>query len=119
LPMAVMRASLEIFQEAGMSALRNKSKALTELTLHLIRASSISGLTIITPENVDERGCQLSLYILNNGKKVFDFLTKKGVIADWREPGVIRIAPVPLYNTFVDVWNFVNLLDEGLHKFND
>ncbi len=119
LPMAVMRASLEIFQEAGMSALRSKSKALTELMLHLIRSRSMSGLTIITPENVDERGCQLSLYILNNGKKVFDFLTKKGVIADWREPGVIRIAPVPLYNTFVDVWNFVNLLDEGLHKFND
>lgn len=116
LPMAVMRASLELFQEAGMTALRNKSKALTGLMLELLQSRQLPGLTIITPGNEAERGCQLSLYLRNNGKAVFDFLTEKGVIADWREPGVIRVAPVPLYNTYRDVWNFVNLLENGLNK---
>ncbi len=116
LPMAVMRASLELFQDAGMTALRRKSEALTGLMLELIQSRNISGLSVITPEHPDQRGCQLSLYLQNNGKRVFDFLTDNGVIADWREPGVIRVAPVPLYNTYCDVWNFINLLDRGINK---
>jgi kynureninase len=116
LPMAVMRASLELFQEAGMTALRNKSKGLTSYMLGLIKKRDLVGLTIITPEEQDARGCQLSLFVQSNGKQVFDFLTENGVIADWREPGVIRVAPVPLYNTYTDVWNFINLLEEGIRK---
>lgn len=116
LPMAVMRASLELFQEVGMKALRKKSKALTALMLGLIQLRDLSEVTVITPENPNERGCQLSLYLHKNGKVVFDFLTENGVIADWREPGVIRVAPAPLYNTYSDVWNFVNLLETGLNK---
>jgi len=116
LPMAVMRASLEIFQEAGMDALRKKSKELTSFMLGLIQKRALPGITIITPENADERGCQLSLFVHKDGKVVFDFLTENGVIADWRKPGVIRVAPVPLYNTYTDIWDFVNLLEKGLNK---
>ena len=99
-----------------MTALRNKSKALTGLMLGLIQSRSLPGLTVITPQNADERGCQLSLFLHHHGKVVFDFLTANGVIADWREPGVIRVAPVPLYNSYSDVWNFINLLETGLNK---
>ena len=65
---------------------------------------------IITPRNKDEHGCQISLLTGDNGKQIFDELTKQGVIADWREPNVIRIAAVPLYNSFEDVWKFGDIL---------
>ena len=71
-------------------------------------------INIITPKNDAERGCQLSLVMQKDGKKVFDELTKQGVIADWREPDVIRIAPVPLYNSFEDVYRFVEIMREVL-----
>jgi kynureninase len=64
---------------------------------------------IITPEDVAQRGCQLSIVMNENGKKTFDALTQNGVIADWREPDVIRVAPVPLYNTFEDVYRFAEI----------
>jgi kynureninase len=67
-------------------------------------------IKIITPENSEERGCQLSLLTGNNGKKTFEKLTAHGVVADWREPNVIRIAPTPMYNSFEDVYRFVALL---------
>ena len=68
------------------------------------------GFKIITTKNVNERGCQLSLLTGEDGKELFNKLQKNGVIADWREPNVIRIAPVPLYNSYQDVWNFVEIL---------
>ena len=67
-------------------------------------------IEIITPSNENERGCQVSMLMLNNGKKIFDELIKAGVIADWREPNVIRIAPVPLYNTFSEVFQFGEII---------
>ena len=70
---------------------------------------------IITPKNPEERGCQLSLQLIRKeGKKVFEAITKRGVIADWREPNVIRIAPAPLYNSYQDVYHFVMILKEEL-----
>ena len=70
------------------------------------------GFEIITPRNPIERGCQISLLTKANGKELFNQLTEKGVIADWREPNVIRVAPVPLYNSFEDVFTFVALLTQ-------
>lgn len=113
LPMAVHKASLEIFYEAGMERLRAKSLLLTGFLEFLINEANRDGnlgCTIITPADPAQRGCQLSLLTGSNGKQLFDKLTAKGVIADWREPNVIRIAPVPLYNTFCDVFEFVNIL---------
>ena len=71
-------------------------------------------IEIITPSNPKERGCQLSLYLLNHGKPVFDYLINRNVILDWREPNVIRVAPVPLYNSFEEVYNFVKILEEAI-----
>jgi len=71
-------------------------------------------IEIITPRNEKERGCQVSMLMLKNGKEIFNALTKQGVIADWREPNVIRIAPVPLYNLFEDIWRFGNIIESIL-----
>ena len=88
-------------------------------------AKKYASLEIITPANADERGCQLSIQLHKNGKAVFDYLHSNGVIGDWREPnqtnveaGVIRIAPVPMYNNFVDVFKFSEILAEALSKHN-
>jgi kynureninase len=110
LSMAALRASMEIFEEAGMSSLREKSLLLTGYLEFLIREAGELPIEIITPSDPAQRGCQLSLLAEQNGKALFHQLTKGGVIADWREPNVIRIAPVPLYNTFSEVWRFVELL---------
>ncbi|MEZ4916614.1 MAG: kynureninase [Chitinophagales bacterium] len=109
LSMAAHKASLELFNEVGMGKLRAKSEKLTAYLEWLILQNNF-GFEIITPKNKEERGCQLSLLTGNNGKQLFEKLTKAGVIADWREPNVIRIAPVPLYNSFQDVWRFVEIL---------
>ena len=69
---------------------------------------------IITTDKKEERGCQLSIYMNKNGKKVFDIITKAGIFADWREPNVIRVAPVPLYNTFEEVFRFVEIFKKAL-----
>ena len=71
---------------------------------------------IITPEHRYEKGCQVSLAV-NNGKAVFDFLSQEGVFADWREPDVIRVAPVGLYNSYEEVWQFAQLFSRALHTF--
>ncbi len=111
LALAALRASLEIFEEAGMDALRAKSELLTGYLEWLIQQkNSNANIRIITPNDPAQRGCQLSLQTLHNGREIFDRLTAAGVIADWREPDVIRIAPVPLYNRYVDAWDFVDLL---------
>lgn len=113
LSMAAHKASLEIFDEAGMPALRKKSELLTGFLLYLINERTKDGkqkFRIITPTNVTEHGCQLSIQTTQNGKALFNKLTKAGVIADWREPDVIRVAPAPLYNTFEEVFRFAEML---------
>jgi kynureninase len=118
LSMAAHKASLDIFNDAGMMQLHSKRKMLGDYLLFVIeRCNAQSAETIIeviTPRNKDERGCQVSMLMLKDGKKVFDELVKQGVIADWREPNVIRIAPVPLYNSFEDVYRFGEIISSIL-----
>jgi kynureninase len=103
---ATLLASLAIFQEAGIKALRKKSIALTAYMEYILKEIDPleNTLKIITPNNPEERGCQLSVFMKQDGKKTFQKLNKAGVIADWRDPNVIRVAPVPLYNTFEEVY---------------
>ena len=105
-PMAIHRASLELIDRAGgMAALRRKSELLTGRLEALIRGLGLpeSALEIITPADPAQRGCQLSVLVHARGRELFDYLAAQGVVADWREPNVIRLAPVPLYNSFEDV----------------
>lgn len=113
---AAQLASLEIFDAIGMTALRKKSVLLTDYLEFLLKEipDFENRFLIITPSNSQERGCQLSLLMKKSGKKVFDRVTKEGVIADWREPDVIRVAPVPLYNSFEDVFRFVEIFKNAL-----
>lgn len=116
LALAALRASMEMFDEVGMPALREKSLKLTGYFDALLKARLQSdSIRIITPSDPAQRGCQLSLQTQSNGRALFDRLTAAGVIADWREPDVIRLAPVPLYNSFMDVWEFVEeVVGEGV-----
>lgn len=116
---AALLASLEIFQQAGIKNLRKKSLALTGYLEYLLLQLDPEGkvFNLLTPANPSERGCQLSIYMKQKGKVVFDKLTKAGVIADWREPDVIRVAPVPLYNTFEEVFQFVEIFKKSQGKF--
>jgi kynureninase len=114
LPMAAMRASLDLFTQAGISNLRQKSIQLTAYLEYLLTDLSGDSIDIITPSDPEQRGCQLSLYLKNGDKRIHDELSKQGVISDWREPNVIRIAPTPLYNTFEDVYRFTALLNDLL-----
>lgn len=108
--LAALRASLEIFHEAGMKDLREKSVKLTNYLEFLLKQIETDRIEIITPSNSDERGCQLSIRVRNADKSLFNQISEKGVIADWREPDVIRVAPVPLYNSFMDCWKFAEIL---------
>jgi kynureninase len=108
--MVAHNASLDIFEKAGITALREKSEALTGYMEYLLRQVSHLPFVIITPSAPARRGCQLSLLFLERGREVFDALTSNGIVADWREPDVIRIAPVPLYNTFEDCYRFYEVL---------
>jgi len=108
--MACHKAAIDIFEEVGMDALLEKSKVLTAYLEFIIRSVS-DKLEIITPP---ERGCQLSIIAHGMGKSLHEKLTEKGVISDWREPNVIRCAPVPLYNSFEDVWRFGEILAASL-----
>ena len=110
-PMAAIRASLDLFKEAGMDALTAKSKKLTGYLESLLLQNENNKFSIITPSNPEERGCQLSIQVKDSDKRLYDEITAKGVIADWREPDVIRIAPVPMYNSFEDAWKFVELMN--------
>ena len=106
LTLAVYRASVALFDQAGgMAALRAKSKQLTGYLEFLIQQLGLppEKLEIITPADPAQRGCQLSLLVHERGRALFDYLADQGVVADWREPNVIRLAPVPLYNSFEDV----------------
>jgi kynureninase len=112
LPMAAHLASIELFDEAGIQNLRAKSELLTGY-LEFILNQYTEHLTIITPKNKDERGCQLSIIVKQDGKKLFDYLVSENIMPDWREPDVIRMSPVPMYNTFEDVY----LIGEALKKY--
>ncbi len=106
LPMAVHKASLEVFEQAGgLAPLRAKSELLTGYLEFWINSLGLpaSQLEIITPADPVQRGCQLSLLVHERGRELFDFLASQGIVGDWREPNVIRLAPVPLYNSFEDV----------------
>ncbi len=118
LSMAAHKASLDIFEEAGMELLHEKRIQLSGY-LHFIlndinseQAEKV--IEVITPSGEVERGCQVSMLMLKRGKDIFNELSQQGVIADWREPNVIRVAPVPLYNTFEDVWKFGNIINSIL-----
>ena len=110
LSMAAVRASLDIFHKAGFENVTKKSKDLTGFLEYLLLALNDENLKIITPKNPTERGCQLSIQFLDADKSLFEKLTKAGVVADWREPQVIRVAPAPLYNSFEDVYQFIQIL---------
>ncbi|MEP6280328.1 MAG: kynureninase, partial [Nonlabens ulvanivorans] len=110
LSMVAIRASLDLFAQAGFENLRKKSIKMTNYLEFLLQELDGDRISIITPSDPKDRGCQLSLAVKNADKSLFDAITEKGVIADWREPDVIRIAPVPLYNNFEDCWRFVDVL---------
>lgn len=115
LSMAAIRASLDVFEEAGMENLRQKSVKLTGYMEFLIKEINEDRINIITPTDQNERGCQLSIQVKNADKNLHTQLTESGVISDWREPDVIRVAPVPLYNTFEDVFKFIERFKEVLN----
>lgn len=111
LQLASLKASLDVFEEAGIKNLREKSKKLTGYLEFLLRENKLTDkLEILTPSEPEQRGCQLSLRFFGNGKEVFNKLIASDVICDWREPDVIRIAPTPLYNKFEEVWQFVEII---------
>ncbi len=115
LSMAAHKASLDIFDEAGMKRLHEKRRHLSDYLLFIIdycnEQTGEKIIDVITPRNEKERGCQVSMLMMKKGRDIFDGLTKQGVIADWREPNVIRVAPVPLYNSFEDVCKFGSIVN--------
>jgi len=115
LSMAAIRASLDTFEEAGFENLRKKAIKLTGYLEFLIDDLNEERINIITPRNPEERGCQLSIQVKSADKGLHTRLTEAGVISDWREPDVIRIAPAPLYNNFEDVYHFAERLKKALN----
>lgn len=107
LSMAAIKASLDLFEEAGFENIIAKSKSLTGFLEYLIDGLNNPKINIITPKNPKERGCQLSIQVKDANKKLHSLLTQNGVISDWREPDVIRVAPAPLYNSYQDVYEFI------------
>jgi len=110
LSMAAIKASLDLFNEVGMDALRQKSIQLTSYLEYHINNLNNPNVEIISPKDPMQRGCQLSIRIKNTDKTLHEKLTKNNVISDWREPGVIRFAPVPFYNSFEDVFRMITIL---------
>lgn len=111
---AANRAALEIVEAAGWEAIQAKREKLNAFLWSLLeeldQETGGKQLRFITPRETGARGCQVSMLMLQNGKQVYDGLMKAGYIVDWREPDVIRFAPVPLYNSYTEVWNFVQVL---------
>jgi len=119
LAMAPYLASLEMFEEVGMPALiekRNKIVAYLEFILHEIDKEVDASFEIITPNDQKERGTQLSVFLHGEGKELFNYLMENGVITDWREPNVIRLAPAPFYCSFHDMYEFGQILKAGILK---
>ncbi len=115
LSMAAIKASLEMFNEVGMNALIKKSRLLTGYLEYLILELNNENISIITPRDPEQRGCQLSIQVKNANKSLHTKLTKAHVITDWRTPDVIRCAPVPFYNSFEDVFKMVEQLKKILN----
>ena len=116
LSVAPYLASLEMFEEVGMNALITKRKKIVdylEFILHDVDKETDGTFEIITPK---DRGCQLSVFLHGQGKPLFDFLMRNGVITDWREPNVIRLAPAPFYCSFEDMFRFGQILKEGIQS---
>lgn len=117
LTLAPYLASVEMFAEVGMDALIAKRDQITsylEFILHEIDKEVDSNFEIITPSDPSERACQLSVFLHGEGRPLFDYLMQNGVITDWREPNVIRLAPVPLYCSFEDMYDFGQILKQGI-----
>lgn len=122
LSMAAHKASLDIFAEAGMHNLVVKGKQLSGYLIFILHQINLQFnepvLKVITPLNDHERGCQVSIQLVENGRKIFDALKQESVIADWREPDVIRVTPVPLYNSYEDVYQFGQILQRLITQFS-
>jgi kynureninase len=118
LSMAAHLAAVDIFEAAGMDALFAKSKMLSAYLLFVLDDINTGVneklIEVITPRKEAEHGCQVSMLMNQKGKAVFEALKQNGVLTDWREPNVIRVAPVPLYNTFEDVFYFGEIMKKGL-----
>lgn len=115
LPMAVHRVALEQFDRAGMERLRAKSIQLTGYLRWLIEGISAANgsiFNIITPSDPANNGAQLSILVNGDGRSIFKRITERGVVCDWREPNVLRMAPVPMYNSFEDAFRFAALLQD-------
>lgn len=117
---AAHRASLEIFAAAGFESIQQKGQALSDFLLFLLDGINESAdspvLEVITPRDRVSKGCQVSMLMHRRGKEVFDRLFREGIFADWREPNVIRVAPVPLYNSFEEVWRFAETLKQAIRE---
>ncbi len=113
--LASLRASLELFHEAGITRLREKSVLLTGYLEQMLVSRCEDRIRILTPSDPNERGAQLSVKVIRDARRVFEGLLEQGVVCDWREPGVVRLAPVPFYNTFCEVFDasriFSSLID--------
>jgi len=114
LSMAAIRASLDIFDRAGIHKIREKSIQLTAYLAELLSTLNIDKIRIMTPLDPEHRGAQLSLQLKDSDRSLHDALTHLGVVSDWREPDVIRVAPAPLYNSFRDIYDFVQRLNQCL-----
>jgi len=109
LPLAALRASMDIFDEVRMDKIRTKSELLTGYLEFLLEQHPGKRFCVITPKDPKQRGAQLSIRVDRKGKALYESITSHGVVCDWREPDVIRVAPVPLYNSFMDVFEFVEI----------
>jgi len=118
LSLAAVWASLQIFKEAGMSRLRAKSVKLTGYLEYLLNAINDDRIEVITPSAPERRGSQLSIRIQGAGRGLFDRLTERGVITDWREPDVIRVAPTALYTQYEDVYHLARIIGEELKQID-
>ena len=121
LSLAPYLAALEIFDEVGMPAIIKKRNLITsylEFILKEIDKEVTGHFEIITPIIQEERACQLSVFFHGAGRSLFDYLMKNGVVTDWREPNVIRFAPVPLYSSFEDMYNFGQILKRGINELS-
>ena len=117
LPMASLLASLEIFHEAGIESLHRKSQHMSHYLIQLLNTMDQKWFRIISPLDPSERGCQVSIQLKHPDKNIYHQLDQKGIIADWREPNVIRVAPVPLYNTYADIFYLYSSLKTILENY--
>ncbi|MDH3699330.1 MAG: kynureninase [Flavobacteriaceae bacterium] len=116
LAMVSVWSSLQLFDEVGMDKLREKAVSLTGYLEHLIKSLNNTGIRIITPSDPEKRGSQLSIQVKEADNTLFSKITEAGVMADWREPDVIRVAPVPMYNSYEDVFKFYSVLKKALQE---